>query len=203
MWMHDATVGTRHTARGTQATRCVGDAVDARGGHRRRGSRPAAPRSPGRHRLPRERSRGAVDALPADGEDADRAARVRDARRRHRRPRLGSRRKSARSPCGRSCTSRSSRRSRSRRARGGERRATGQRCDDARRCARPWDAPTTPPPSFVALLEHVVPESVVDAMARNDALQIVVFAMLFAIGLTRVHGEARAACSRCARASPR
>jgi proton glutamate symport protein len=53
-------------------------------------------------------------------------------------------------------------------------------------------APTTPPPSFVALLEHVVPESVVDAMARNDVLQIVVFAILFAAGLARVHGEARA-----------
>ena len=52
-------------------------------------------------------------------------------------------------------------------------------------------APTTPPPSFVALLEHVVPESVVDAMARNDVLQIVVFAILFAAGLTRVQGEAR------------
>jgi proton glutamate symport protein len=53
-------------------------------------------------------------------------------------------------------------------------------------------APSIPTPSFVALLEHVVPESVVDAMARNDALQIVVFAILFAIGLTRVRGETKA-----------
>ena len=52
-------------------------------------------------------------------------------------------------------------------------------------------APTTPP-SFVALLEHVAPESVVDAMARNDVLQIVVFAILFAASLARVHGEAKA-----------
>ena len=51
--------------------------------------------------------------------------------------------------------------------------------------------PAASPPSFVALLEHVVPESVVDAMARNDALQIVVFAMIFAIGLARAHGEAK------------
>jgi proton glutamate symport protein len=50
---------------------------------------------------------------------------------------------------------------------------------------------STPAPTFGALLEHVVPESVVDAMARNDALQIVVFALLFAIGLTRVHGAAK------------
>lgn len=53
-------------------------------------------------------------------------------------------------------------------------------------------APSTPAPTFVALLEHVVPESLVDAMARNDALQIVVFAILFAIGLTRVSGVAKA-----------
>ncbi|PYP79859.1 MAG: dicarboxylate/amino acid:cation symporter [Gemmatimonadetes bacterium] len=51
--------------------------------------------------------------------------------------------------------------------------------------------PSTPPPSFVTLLEHVVPESVIDAMARNDALQIVVFATLFAVGLTRVRGDAK------------
>src|SRR5215218_4540882 len=41
--------------------------------------------------------------------------------------------------------------------------------------------PAGPPPSLVQMLEHVVPESVVDAMARNDALQLVVFALLFAI----------------------
>ncbi|MFL5617717.1 MAG: dicarboxylate/amino acid:cation symporter [Gemmatimonadaceae bacterium] len=53
-------------------------------------------------------------------------------------------------------------------------------------------AAAVPPPSFVSLLEHVVPDSVVDAMARNDALQIVVFAILFAIALTQVRGEAQA-----------
>jgi proton glutamate symport protein len=52
--------------------------------------------------------------------------------------------------------------------------------------------PATPTLSFVKLLEHVVPDSVVDAMARNDALQIVVFAILFSVGLTRVRGEAKA-----------
>lgn len=49
----------------------------------------------------------------------------------------------------------------------------------------------TAPPTFGELLEHVVPESVVDAMGRNDALQIVVFAILFAVGLTRVRGEGK------------
>ena len=52
-------------------------------------------------------------------------------------------------------------------------------------------ASAAPPPSFAALLEHVVPESVVDAMAKNDVLQIVVFALLFAAALARVDGEAR------------
>jgi proton glutamate symport protein len=52
--------------------------------------------------------------------------------------------------------------------------------------------PSTPTISFAKLLEHVVPDSVVDAMARNDALQIVVFAILFAIGLTQVRGDAKA-----------
>jgi proton glutamate symport protein len=51
--------------------------------------------------------------------------------------------------------------------------------------------PAAAAPTFAALLEHVVPESVVDAMGRNDALQIVVFAVLFAVGLTRVRGEAK------------
>ena len=53
-------------------------------------------------------------------------------------------------------------------------------------------APSTSAPTFAVLLEHVVPESVVDAMARNDALQIVVFAILFGVGLTRVNGQAKA-----------
>jgi proton glutamate symport protein len=52
--------------------------------------------------------------------------------------------------------------------------------------------PSTPTLSLAKLLEHVVPDSVVDAMARNDALQIVVFAILFAIGLTQVRGDAKA-----------
>jgi proton glutamate symport protein len=37
-----------------------------------------------------------------------------------------------------------------------------------------------------AVLEHLVPQSVVEAAAANDVLQIVVFAVLFAVALTRV-----------------
>lgn len=51
--------------------------------------------------------------------------------------------------------------------------------------------PPAATPSFATLLAHIVPESIVDAAARNDALQIVVFAVVFAIGLSRVRGDAK------------
>lgn len=50
-------------------------------------------------------------------------------------------------------------------------------------------APTGPPPITTAaqtwdqILLHIVPTSAIDAMAKNDVLQIVVFSMFFAIGL--------------------
>jgi len=51
--------------------------------------------------------------------------------------------------------------------------------------------PPAASPSFATLLAHVVPESIVDAAARNDALQIVTFAVVFAIALSRVRGDAK------------
>lgn len=41
------------------------------------------------------------------------------------------------------------------------------------------------------VLEHIVPTSVIDSMAKNEVLQIVFWAILFAIGLTQVKGEHR------------
>jgi proton glutamate symport protein len=41
------------------------------------------------------------------------------------------------------------------------------------------------------VFEHIVPTSVIDAMAKNEVLQIVFWAILFAIGLTQVKGEHR------------
>jgi proton glutamate symport protein len=41
------------------------------------------------------------------------------------------------------------------------------------------------------VLEHIVPTSVIDAMAKNEVLQIVFWAILFAIGLIQVKGEHR------------
>jgi proton glutamate symport protein len=45
--------------------------------------------------------------------------------------------------------------------------------------------------TFSGILEHIVPTSLIDAASRNDALQITVFSILFAIGLAQVHGPAR------------
>ena len=40
--------------------------------------------------------------------------------------------------------------------------------------------------TFTGMLEHAVPTSLIDAAARNDALQITLFTILFAIGLTQL-----------------
>lgn len=45
--------------------------------------------------------------------------------------------------------------------------------------------------TFAGVLEHVVPQSIVDAAARNDVLQIVFFAIVFAIALSQVHPSPR------------
>jgi proton glutamate symport protein len=48
-----------------------------------------------------------------------------------------------------------------------------------------------PPPTWQATLEHLAPSSFFDAAARNDILQVVVFAMLFGVAVARSKGEAR------------
>ena len=45
--------------------------------------------------------------------------------------------------------------------------------------------------TFSGILEHVVPQSFFDAAAKNDVLQVVFFAVLFAIALTQVSGKPR------------
>ena len=47
-------------------------------------------------------------------------------------------------------------------------------------------APTTAPQTWDQILVHAVPTSVIDAMARGDVLQIVVFSIIFAIALGMV-----------------
>lgn len=44
-----------------------------------------------------------------------------------------------------------------------------------------------------SFIEHLVPTSIVDAMARNEVLQIVLFAIIFAIALTQVRGRPKEA----------
>ena len=44
-------------------------------------------------------------------------------------------------------------------------------------------------PSWSTFLEHIVPQSIVDAMAKNEVLQIVFWAILFGVALSRVQGR--------------
>ncbi len=45
--------------------------------------------------------------------------------------------------------------------------------------------------SFESLVEHLAPKSFFDAAARNDVLQVVVFAIIFGVALTQVKGKPR------------
>jgi proton glutamate symport protein len=48
-------------------------------------------------------------------------------------------------------------------------------------------------PTQTSFIEHLVPTSIVEAMARNEVLQIVVFAIIFALALTQVRGRPKEA----------
>ena len=53
------------------------------------------------------------------------------------------------------------------------------------------------PASLASLLEHVFPSSIIDAMARNDALQVVVFAFLFGAACAAVGAKAQPVVAFC------
>lgn len=53
------------------------------------------------------------------------------------------------------------------------------------------------PASFATILEHVFPASLIDAMARNDVLQVVVFAFLFGAACAAVGSKAAPVVSFC------
>jgi proton glutamate symport protein len=55
-------------------------------------------------------------------------------------------------------------------------------------------------PSLAGVFEHVAPQSIVDAAARNDVLQIVCFTILFAIALMQVPAEPRRLVLSCCEA---
>ncbi|MGA2736835.1 MAG: cation:dicarboxylase symporter family transporter [Bryobacteraceae bacterium] len=54
-----------------------------------------------------------------------------------------------------------------------------------------------PPPSAGAIIEHVFPASIVDAMARGDVLEIVVFAFLFGAACAAVCAKAKPVVAFC------
>ena len=45
--------------------------------------------------------------------------------------------------------------------------------------------------TFAGVIEHSIPQSFFDAAAKNEVLQVVFFAILFAVGLSRVQGKPR------------
>jgi proton glutamate symport protein len=53
------------------------------------------------------------------------------------------------------------------------------------------------PPSVGAFIEHLVPTSIFDAMARNDVLQLVVFAFLFGIACAAIGAKAEPVIKFC------
>jgi proton glutamate symport protein len=52
-------------------------------------------------------------------------------------------------------------------------------------------------PTWDQVLLHIVPESVIDAMARGDVLQVVVFSIIFAIGLGMIGERGRPMIALC------
>jgi len=54
-----------------------------------------------------------------------------------------------------------------------------------------------PPPAAASIIEHVFPNSLIDAMARGDVLQIVVFALLFGAACAAVGAKALPVVAFC------
>jgi len=54
-----------------------------------------------------------------------------------------------------------------------------------------FQALATKTPTFASVLEHTVPESFFEAAAKNEVLQIVFFAIIFAVALARVEGPSK------------
>jgi proton glutamate symport protein len=57
--------------------------------------------------------------------------------------------------------------------------------------AQPGTALDSSQLSFKGVLEHLVPQSLADAAARNDVLQVVVYAIIFGVALGQVQGKPR------------
>ena len=59
------------------------------------------------------------------------------------------------------------------------------------------DIPQTKPQGFQEIVLHMFPSSIIDAMARGDVLQIVVFSVLFAMGCVAAGEKARPVLEFC------
>lgn len=59
-------------------------------------------------------------------------------------------------------------------------------------------ATQAPPATLSGILEHVFPASIIDAMARNDVLQVVVFAFLFGAACAAIGAKSRPVVEFCA-----
>jgi proton glutamate symport protein len=59
-------------------------------------------------------------------------------------------------------------------------------------------ATQAPPATLGAILEHVFPASIIDAMARNDVLQVVVFAFLFGAACAAIGAKSLPVVEFCA-----
>ncbi len=59
------------------------------------------------------------------------------------------------------------------------------------------EAVAQPPATWISALEHIFPSSIVDAMARNDALQVVVFAFLFGAACAAIGEKAAPVVAFC------
>ncbi len=53
------------------------------------------------------------------------------------------------------------------------------------------------PPTFASIIEHIFPTSIIDAMARGDVLQIVVFAFIFGAAAAAVGDKAKPMIAFC------
>jgi len=61
----------------------------------------------------------------------------------------------------------------------------------------PEHALPQPPPTVGGILEHTFPASIIDAMARNDVLQVVVFAFLFGAACAAIGARAKPVADFC------
>ena len=58
-------------------------------------------------------------------------------------------------------------------------------------------APAAPPTTLTSVVEHTFPTSILDSMARNDVLQVVVFAFLFGAACAAIGAKAQPVVSFC------